>query len=123
MSYRSIVVCVVSCLAACGDNNPGGGPDAARPPDAGVPDAPPGPEAGAWQARFALPGLSGTIARVEDLVRGPDGRIYAGGMFTDAAGVAVDNIAAWDGTTWHALGAAPGEWVRSLVFDSGTLWA
>ncbi len=33
-----------------------------------------------------------------------DGKLIAGGMFEQAAGVDADNIAAWDGVSWSALG-------------------
>src|SRR5205085_10483935 len=32
-------------------------------------------------------------------------RLYAGGLFTTAGGVAATNIAKWDGSGWTALGA------------------
>jgi trimeric autotransporter adhesin len=140
MSFRIHVGLALSLLAACGDNHPdpGTSPDAGpvtpdgapgdAPPDAppDAPDAPPpvGPAAGMWRDRFVLPGLSGTHARVEAIVRGSDDRLYAGGTFTAAAGVPVHNVAAWNGTVWEPLGAAPGEWVRDLVVDEhGALWA
>lgn len=33
------------------------------------------------------------------------GNVYAGGIFTNAGGVAVNNIARWNGTSWSALGS------------------
>ena len=124
MTYKNLFLGLALSLAAgCGDNaGAPGAPDAAPP---APPDArPAGPEAGAWRDPFILPGLSGTQARVDALARGPDGRLHAGGIFTDAAGVAVANVAAWDGARWHALGPAPDAWVRALAFDAeGTLWA
>jgi hypothetical protein len=65
---------------------------------------------------------------VEALVVFDDGTapaLYAGGRFTAAGGVTVDNIARWDGTSWGALGSgiSGGSFpiVQALaVFDDGT---
>ncbi len=48
--------------------------------------------------------------------------LYAGGNFTTAGGVTVNNIARWDGTNWTALGGGvSGGGVGSLtVFDDGS---
>jgi trimeric autotransporter adhesin len=35
----------------------------------------------------------------------PGTNLYVGGLFTSAGGVPVSDIARWDGTAWHALGA------------------
>lgn len=51
------------------------------------------------------------------LVEGPDGIIYAGGDFANAAGVAAaDGLAQWDGANWTAVGAGSVTGVRSLAF-------
>jgi len=52
----------------------------------------------------------GPFERVEALASYDDGggrgsMLYVGGQFIKAGGVKADNIAAWDGTTWSALGA------------------
>lgn len=36
-------------------------------------------------------------------------KVYAGGQFTRAGGIAATNIAKWNGTTWSALGAGVGD--------------
>jgi hypothetical protein len=38
-------------------------------------------------------------------IREIDGRVYVGGSFLFAGGVAVNNIAVWDGTSWAPLGS------------------
>jgi hypothetical protein len=46
------------------------------------------------------------------------GRLIAGGTFTEAGEVSAGNIAAWDGLAWHAMGdgmAGPGVAVRALT--------
>ncbi|MHC1724858.1 MAG: hypothetical protein AB9866_02345 [Syntrophobacteraceae bacterium] len=53
-----------------------------------------------------------------------NGSLYAGGEFTIAGGVTVNNIAKWDGTTWSALGSGLSGSVRALAFDqNGNLYA
>jgi hypothetical protein len=56
------------------------------------------------------------------------GTVYAGGNFTSIGGVAVNNIAKWDGASWSALGSgvAGGDYsyVRALALDAaGNLYA
>jgi hypothetical protein len=47
--------------------------------------------------------------------------LYAGGGFTSAGGVPVDNIAKWDGTGWAPLGSGVDGFVYALaVFDDGS---
>lgn len=54
------------------------------------------------------------------------GRIYAGGTFTNAGGLAAaDLIAMWNGTTWSAVGSTPlssaeGAEVRAIAYDAAT---
>ena len=56
-----------------------------------------------------------------------DGSLYVGGSFLDAGAVAVQHIARWDGTSWHAVGEGvsgtltPG--VGSMVLYRGDLVA
>mgnify|MGYP001363851805 CR=1 FL=1 len=62
----------------------------------------------------------GTVAAltVYDDGRGPE--LYAGGVFGTAGGVAVGNIAKWDGSSWAALGSGLNGEVRALtVYDDG----
>jgi hypothetical protein len=71
-------------------------------------------------------GVRGTYASVAALAVYDDGRgpaLYAGGTFTSAGGVAVDNIARWDGSSWSPLGSGVGGNFSSVaalaVFDDG----
>jgi WD40 repeat protein len=73
-------------------------------------------------------GMGGTSAPdVRDLAFGPDGSLYAGGIFTTAGGIAANYIARWDGVQWHPLdGGISGDssWVRALaVGPNGSLYA
>ena len=45
----------------------------------------------------------------------PNGDLVVGGMFTDAGGVGVSNIARWDGASWSALGAGLNDLVNALT--------
>ena len=53
--------------------------------------------------------------------------LYAGGSFTTAGGVQVNNIAAWNGSAWSALGAGMGgvyePCVYALAVSASTLYA
>jgi len=72
---------------------------------------------------------------VRDLAVYDDGTgpaLYAGGSFTHASGVRVEDIARWDGSAWSALSGPSGtgveaKWIEALaVFDHGigsTLYA
>ena len=50
-------------------------------------------------------------------------RLYVGGAFSSAGGVAANNIAMWDGTAWHALGAGVDSTVFALTSVNGRLYA
>jgi len=54
-----------------------------------------------------------------------DGRLYAGGRFRLAGGVAVDAIAAWDGHSWSAVGSGDvvSDQVTALTVYNNTLVA
>jgi chitodextrinase len=52
-----------------------------------------------------------------------DGRLIAGGDFTTAGGVAVNNIAAWDGSSWSPLGLGTDGTVWALTVYDGRLIA
>src|SRR5690349_13619029 len=55
---------------------------------------------GIWDSRFHLPGIHGQVHAVATR----DKDIYAGGEFTSADGLLVNNIAHWNGTNWEAMG-------------------
>jgi hypothetical protein len=62
----------------------------------------------AWSAvggELALPGHS---PRVNAIAVASNGDVYVGGDFETAGGVTVNNIARWDGSSWHALGSGTG---------------
>ncbi|MDD2942348.1 MAG: carboxypeptidase-like regulatory domain-containing protein [bacterium] len=49
--------------------------------------------------------------------------VYVGGSFTDAGGdAAADNIARWDGTSWHALGAGLSNTVRAIAISGSDVY-
>lgn len=51
----------------------------------------------------------GNNSQVTSIVFGPDGRMYAGGVFEDAGGdTSADFLAVWDGTDWAAVGPVAG---------------
>jgi hypothetical protein len=52
---------------------------------------------------------------VYDVAVGLDGRVYAGGVFTTAGGVAANYIAVWDGISWSELGGGANSTVRALA--------
>lgn len=64
----------------------------------------------AWSGLGALNGDVSAIARFDD---GDGMALYVGGSFTSADGVAVKNIAKWDGTAWSTVGGGL----------SGRVWA
>ena len=55
---------------------------------------------------------------------GPDGSLYAGGVFTTAGGVAANYTARWDGAQWNSLGSGMDHSVSALaVGPDGSLYA
>ncbi len=69
-------------------------------------------------------GMLGSAAYVSALTVFDDGSgpaLYAGGRFTRVGGVAADNIAKWNGSSWTPVGSGVNEEVRTLgVFDDGS---
>ncbi|MBL0232095.1 MAG: T9SS type A sorting domain-containing protein [Chitinophagaceae bacterium] len=57
-----------------------------------------------WDPNFAVPGVNGPVFTV--LVDGTD--VYVGGNFTLAGGIAVVNVAKWNGSVWSSLGTGLG---------------
>jgi len=54
-----------------------------------------------WQDGFGVPGTNGYVNAVLQV-----GTVtYVGGCFTVAGNVAANNLAQWDGTNWHSVGA------------------
>jgi hypothetical protein len=52
-----------------------------------------------------------------------DGRLIAGGDFTQIAGEPIPYLAAWDGEKWSALGNGPGGEIRAVTVYQGDLIA
>jgi len=82
-----------------------------------------------WSALgTGVAGGGGSSTGVSALAVDSLGNVYAGGNFTTAGGVTVNNIAKWDGTTWFALGTGIGggyyPHVSALAVDaSGDVYA
>lgn len=67
---------------------------------------------------------SGINNNVNALMVDNAGNLYAGGFFTTAGGVPVNNIAKWNGSTWSALGTGVNSNVKALAVDNtGNLYA
>lgn len=66
--------------------------------------------------------MNSTNGRVRALTIGPDGAVYAGGIFTLAGGAQVTNVARYI-TNWQAVGAGPGGEVRALALLGNDLYA
>lgn len=83
---------------------------------------------GAAWSTLAGPAGTGLVGSAADLAVFDDGSgaaLYAGGSFTTAGGVTVDNIAKWNGSEWSALtgpsGTGTSDTVLALtVFDDGS---
>lgn len=61
----------------------------------------------AWSALGS--GITGVNnGAVEALTTDGSGSLYAGGNFTNAGGISVNNIAKWNGSAWSALGSGMG---------------
>jgi hypothetical protein len=63
-----------------------------------------------WDDRFGPPGTNGPVHAI---VFDSSGNLYAGGLFTQAGGIAANHIAKWDGTRWSPLGPGTNYWVQS----------
>lgn len=86
------------------------------------------PRTFAWEAI-----CTSADATIDACAVGPDGKVYLGGKFTTLNGVAVNQVAAWNGTQISALGAGVGapatfdaadsKSIKALaVASDGTLW-
>ncbi len=77
-----------------------------------------------WDGTTWHPLATGTNGQVRALVFGPDGTLYAGGLFTNLGGADGDYIAKWDGSNWSALGTGAASDVYALeIGPDGTLYA
>jgi hypothetical protein len=75
--------------------------------------------AGSWDTQFDSQGLNGIALALAE----GGGYIYAGGSFTDAGGVSVNNIAKWNGSGWSALGTGMDNTVSEIVVSGGNVYA
>lgn len=57
------------------------------------------------------------------LAQSTDETVYLGGSFSEIDGIAANNIAAWDGTDWSALGQGTNGTVLTLATNGTTLYA
>jgi hypothetical protein len=79
-----------------------------------------------WNGRYWYAVGSGfdTSAYISSIINAGDGKILAGGSFSNAGGTPAHNIAFWDGLTYSALGAGINGHVRALcTSENGTLYA
>ena len=75
--------------------------------------------ANGWNPRFGIPGVEGKVTAV---AVGENGDLYVGGDFTNAGGMAAQQIARWDGRSWHALGDGINGEVMALAVDGTDLY-
>src|SRR5262245_56486529 len=82
-----------------------------------------------WALIGGLFTQSGSAGILSEFALMPNGDLVVGGRFDDAGGVAVSNIARWNGSTWSAIGTVPsltqsGSMILSLaVLPNGDLVA
>jgi hypothetical protein len=72
-----------------------------------------------WSGGFDFPGTDGGVLALTVY----DNKLVTGGWFTAAGGVAASRIAAWDGSSWSALGPGMNNAVRALTVYSNRLIA
>tara|TARA_R110002072_G_scaffold273219_1_gene433661 strand:- start:52504 stop:54888 length:2385 start_codon:yes stop_codon:yes gene_type:complete len=56
-------------------------------------------------------------ADVDAIVAAQDGDVFVGGVFAEIAGIAANNIARWDGSTYQALGLGVDDAVTAIAQD------
>jgi hypothetical protein len=59
-----------------------------------------------------------TFPSIRSLAVDRSGNLYAGGEFDSIGGIAANNIAKWDGTTWNSLGTGTDSIVLAVAVDS-----
>jgi hypothetical protein len=89
---------------------------------AGSADAQQAPCQPRWLPTFGgPPGIDGEVYALTAFDDGSGSALYAGGLFSSAAGVPVNNVARWDGARWSPLGDGTSSAVHALaVFDDGS---
>ena len=58
-----------------------------------------------WALGSGITGTNEGSGTTVDAIAVSGSNVYVGGLFTNAGGVAVNNIAKWDGASWSALGS------------------
>ena len=66
-----------------------------------------------WDDQFAAYGVNGEVLAA---ALTEDGRLYLGGEFSRAGGLAADGIVMWDGGQWVALGKGLGDGFSGIVY-------
>lgn len=70
-------------------------------------------------------GMGSGFLRTVSALAVHDGDLIAGGQFSEAGGVTVNNVARWDGQAWSALSTDSGtgvdDWVHALAVHDGDL--
>ncbi len=75
----------------------------------------------AWSPLGSGVGTTSSVRSLEVFDDGSGEKLYVGGAFFLAGGVLCNNIAAWDGTSWSALGDGTDQAVTALAaLDDGT---
>ncbi len=64
----------------------------------------------------------GVNAQVNDLAFDPNGQLYVGGSFSQADGLAANNVAVWDGSSWSALGSGVNGGVYAMAVNPSNGW-
>ncbi|HPF70728.1 MAG TPA: FlgD immunoglobulin-like domain containing protein [Candidatus Krumholzibacteria bacterium] len=72
-----------------------------------------------WDTAFGLPGVHGTVETTVTY----GGGLVVGGLFDSVGGLAVGNLARWDGTQWSTMGDPFDAEVLALAVWNGELYA
>lgn len=76
-----------------------------------------------WSALGGGISGSGYYTYVSALALDSSGRLFAGGIFPYAGNARVNNIAMWDGASWHSLGEGLNNAVYDIAISGGNLYA
>lgn len=71
-----------------------------------------------WSAFGSGIVATGYLAEVHSLTVLPNGDVVAGGSFTSAGGLAVNNLAKWNGSTWSSLAQGTDNQVAALTLTA-----
>jgi len=73
---------------------------------------------GRWDERFGMPGLNGAVHAVAVI----GNEIYVGGSFRLAGGRIANNIAMWDGSSWHPLADGVNDEVYAIAIIGAEIY-